>query len=78
MHKIGALFILHELGLLTVVPQYKPNQFNLTSYNSTCVRLTWSIPEYPGGPITRYQVGIFMSPLHLTAGLYSTVQSICT
>ena len=47
--------------LYLLAPQFLPEQFNLTSYNSTCVSLSWTVPKYPGGPLTGYQVGLLQT-----------------
>ena len=48
----GKLYIL----LCILVPQYTSQSLTSTCANSTCIRLTWREPEYPGGQITGYQV----------------------
>ena len=39
-----------------LVPQYTSQSLTATCANSTCIKLRWREPEYPGGQITRYQV----------------------
>ena len=38
------------------VPQFITDDVTIQSNSTSCVILSWNVPKYPGGPITKYQV----------------------
>ena len=37
-------------------PQFIAGDITPQSNSTSCVSLSWKVPKYPGGPITKYQV----------------------
>ena len=56
MSQLAVVYLLSYILLLILVPQFTSQSLSFTCANSTCIRLKWREPEYPGGQITEYQV----------------------
>ena len=46
------------MSMVFIGPQKAPRSVTLSANNASCVILTWSLPEWPNGVITRYEVNL--------------------